>query len=535
MGGLVARAYVESALYNGDVAQVFMLGTPQAGLDLWHGYLLRQVVRNPGIPSLQELAPEHMLLFNRAHHPRSDVPYYLIVGDYRSMDTDGHDSPPLHLPPGDGIVTLESAHALVGPSVHHLTTADLHGWGTDISLLGLPSYLWPDGTYTYLRNPLRIGDRGYRVEDAMEREPATPVRQVHTPIIEGHLSAGQTVTETVAIDSKGPIRFYLAWDEGDLSLTLIDPQGRHIDQREAVHLSLGTGIIAQLESYVVEEASPGRWQMVIKRACPERGRRESQGDDGGLAPVSFNAYVVLESELTLALSTDGGWHRRGQEIIITATLVSPAGPATEASVEAEVVKPDGSTQVVSLLDDGAHYDQAAGDGVYGGIYSSADLGGYYPLFVSAHGTWQDREFERGAETLVPVSPQSASLGSSNERIETLAGPYADRGQDTDGDGRCERLLVDVRVEVAQASEFALAGTLVDSRGDEIVSTVARTSLDIGSHVMTLPFDGALIHAHGTAVPHRLDQVILMDVLGAAIEVDKADNIYLRGGYDYDDF
>jgi pimeloyl-ACP methyl ester carboxylesterase len=531
MGGLVARAYVESALYNGDVAQVFMLGTPQAGLDLWHGYLLRQVVRNPGIPSLQELTPEHMLLFNRTHHPRSDVPYYLIAGDYRSIDTDGHDSPPLHLPPGDGIVTLESAHALVGPSVHHFTTADLHGWGADISLLGLPSYLWPDGTYTYLRNQLSIGGRGYKMEDAMERESAAPVRQVHTPIIEGHLSAGQTVTETVAVDSKDPTRFYLTWDEGDLSLTLIDPQGRHIDQREAVHLSLGTDIIAHLESYVVEEASPGRWQMVIERACPEQSRR----DDDGLAPVSFSTYVALESELTLTLSTDGRRYRRGQEIIITATLASPAGPVTEAAVKAEVVKPDGSTQVISLLDDGAHYDQAAGDGVYRGVYSSADLGGYYPLFVSAHGTWQGREFERGAETLVPVSPQSASLGLSSERIETLAGPYADRGQDTDGDGRYEHLLVDVRVEVAQASEFALAGTLVGSRGDEIVSTVVCTSLDIGSHVMTLPFNGALIHAHGTAVPYRLDQIILMDVLGAAIEVDEADNIYLMGGYDYDDF
>ncbi|NIO67958.1 MAG: hypothetical protein GTN71_02575, partial [Anaerolineae bacterium] len=165
------------------------------------------------------------------------------------------------------------------------------------------------------------------------------------------------------------------------------------------------------------------------------------------------------------------------------------------------------------------------DGVYGGIYSDADVGGYYPLFVSAHGTWRGREFERGAEMLVPVSPQSASL----------AGTYAHRGQDTNDDGRYERLLVDVGVEVTQASEFALAGTLFDSRGDEIVTTVAYASLDTGLHVMTLPFDGALVHVHGAAGPYRLDQVILMDVSGAAIEVDEANNVYLTGGYDYDDF
>jgi len=513
MGGLVARTYVESALYSGDVAQVFMLGTPQAGLDLWHGYLLRQVVHNPGMPSLQELAPEHMLLFNRAHHPRLDVPYYLIAGDYREIDINGHGSLPLHLPPGDGIVTLESAHALAGSGVYPITTADLHGWGTDILLLDLPSYLWPDGTYnTYLRNQLRIGDGGHGIKDAVSAPSVQP--QVHTPFIEGRLSAGQTVTETVAVDSRGPARFYLTWDEGDLSLTLIDPRGRRIDQREAVHLSLGTDIIAHLESYIIEEASPGRWQMVVKR------------DDDGLAPVSFSAYVALESELVLTLSTtDGERHGRVQEIIINAALASPAGPVPEAAVEAEVVGPDGSTQVIPLSDDGAHRDQAAGDGVYGGIYSDADVDGYYPLFVSAHGTWQGREFERGAEMLVPVSLQSASL----------AGTYADRGQDTDGDGRYERLLLDVGVEVTQASEFALAGILVNSCGDEIVSTVACTSLDIGLHVITLPFDGGVIRAHGTTGPYRLDQVILMDVSGAAIEVDEANNVYMAGGYDYDDF
>jgi hypothetical protein len=524
MGGLVARAYVESALYSGDVAQVFMLGTPQAGLELWHGYLLRQVVRNPGMPSLYELTPEHTVLFNRVHHPRPDVPYYLVAGDYREIDMDGHGSPPLHLPPGDGIVTLASAHALVGPSVYPITTADLHGWGTDVSLFDLPSYLWPDRTYTYLRNQLRRGDKGYEMGDGIEREPASPVQpQVHTLFIEGRLSAGQTFTETVTIDTRGPARFYLTWDKGNLSLTLLDPQGRRIDQREVAHLSLDTDLIAHLESYVIEEAISGQWLMIIKRL------------DNGLAPVPFSAYTALDSGLTLTLSTDGKWHKHGQEIIITATLASPAGPVTEAAVEAEVVRPDGSSQLTFLLDDGAHHDRAAGDGVYGGIYADADVGGYYPFFVSARGTWQGREFERGAQRLVPVSPQSASLGLSGEHPETLAGTYTDRGQDTDGDGRYERLLVDIGVEVVQASEFALAGTLVDSRGNEIASTVACASLDTGLHIMTLPFDGSLIRAHGTAGPYRLDQVILMDISGAAIELDEVSNVYLTGSYDYDDF
>jgi hypothetical protein len=254
-------------------------------------------------------------------------------------------------------------------------------------------------------------------------------------------------------------------------------------------------------------------------------------DDDGSASVSFNAYVALESELTLILSTDGERHstvmplERGQELVIKAALTSPAGSVAGAKVKAKIFRLDGSSQLIFLLDDGAHRDQAAGDGVYGGIYFDADVGGYYPLFVSAHGIWQGREFERGTEMLMPVSPQSASL----------AGTCTDRGQDTDGDGRYERLFVDMGVEVAQAGDFALAGTLVDGRGDEIASTVSYASLDVGPQEMMLAFDGKLISDHGAVGPYRLAQVILMDVSGAAIEVDAANGAHIIGGYDYDDF
>lgn len=63
---------------------------------------------------------------------------------------------------------------------------------------------------------------------------------------------------------------------------------------------------------------------------------------------------------------------------ITATLTHSGRPVTGATAEAQVVRPDGMSQVVALYDDGAHRDGAAEDGVYGktAIRASGRAGSY---------------------------------------------------------------------------------------------------------------------------------------------------------------
>ncbi len=512
MGGLVARAYVESALYRGDVAQVFMLGTPQAGLDLWQPLLLSELIRRPDDPSLAELTPEHAALFNRTHHPRPDVPYYLIAGDYRRADL-----PELHLPPGDGVVTLASAHALDGPAVRAITTGDVHGWGRDVALLGLRSYLWPEDTYdAHLRGPLRYPENRLRKSQKKTSEVSG---RPHTPLRSGTLSAGQTITLPVMIDTPGPARFHLAWDRGELALALRDPSGTTFDaarvqgREDVAHFSFRADVMANLGSYVVERAAPGRWQMVVRRS------------DGGSPPAHFTAYAATDSPLRLLLSVRRERFALDGPVVIGAALADERGFVPGATVEARVVRPDGQSDRLPLLDDGAHHDNLADDGVYGGQFAAPPVPGYYPVFVEAWGTWQGRAFERAAETTVALSPP----------VAWLTGGYADRAEDADGDGRYERLLVEVGVETTVAGQYALAGRLTDTLGREVASTVVVSPLTAGRSTVTLPFDGTLIARSGRDGPYFVQSLVLMDATGASIAVDEVGRVYTTAAYRAADF
>ncbi len=141
MGGLVSRAYLESGLYQDDVASLTTLGSPHAGADQWRDYLLREI--GPGgsrEPSARELLPESVAVFNGLGQRPADVPYYLLGGDITARE--GLEKLDFW-PPTDGIVTQWSALSLDGPGVTRLPTQDLHGWGAGSIAAGLPSYPCP--------------------------------------------------------------------------------------------------------------------------------------------------------------------------------------------------------------------------------------------------------------------------------------------------------------------------------------------------------------------------------------------------------
>ncbi len=514
MGGLNTRAYIESSLYAGDVDQAFILGTPQAGVRTWYPFLVRELHEWSRDPSAVELTPEYATLFNALHSNQAGVPYTLIAGDARDPQLP---ATLRGLPPGDALISAGSALALAGPNVHRILTKDLHAWSDQTILRGLPSYLWPRDTYdAYIRNRLRLGP-SVPVPGAQAPEApaiAVPAVPVHSPFYSGEVAPGKAFTGTVTVDTTGEVRFYLRSQGGALTFSLVDPEGRRIDEKtigdRGEYFNLG---LADFQSYLVRAAQPGLWKVVVGRPADASG------------PVRFTGYAVFSAtDLRLEVST-GAASPDGEPLVITATLRRGSQPLPRARVEAEIGRPDCQVEQLVLFDDGGHDDVAPHDGIYGATYQLPRLGGYYTLFVTARGTVGDVAFARTAERLFAVSPASASL----------AGSYAEQGLDADRDGRFEALSLQVGVDVQAGGDYLLAASLLDAQGHELARCVEPLTLNTGLQTVSLSFPGqALAQAHVDG-PYTVGRVMLLDEAGAALPLQEARNVLQTRPYRYQDF
>ncbi len=514
MGGLNTRAYVESNLYAGDVDQAFILGTPQAGVRIWYPFLLREFQQWARDPSAVELTPEYAELFNGLHANNGSVPYYLIAGDAR------HPELPetlRGLPAGDALISVGSAFALEGQGMHKILTDDLHAWSDETILAGIPSLLYPRRTYdAYIRNHLRLGP-GTRVPGVAEAEapdlplPETPM---HSPFYEGEVAPGETVTQTVLVDTRGEVSFYLRGEAGALSYSLIDPSGNRIDAESigerGEHFDLG---MANVQNYLIHRAQPGAWQVVIGR--PE--------DAAGA--TRFAGYAVFSSALRLTASASPEFLNEGEPVNLVATLQRGDQAVPQARVEAEIGRPDMTADRLVLFDDGEHGDGEAHDGVYGATYHPPKLGGYYTLFVTAQGTSGGVEFARTAERLFAVSPGTA----------LLTGSYAEAGEDANRDGRFDALTLQAGVDVRAGGSYLLAATLSDAEGREICRVVEPLALDPGPQTVNVRFPGRMIASGEADGPYTVSRVMLLDETEAAVPLQEDTGVLTTRAYRYQDF
>ncbi len=99
-----------------------------------------------------------------------------------------------------------------------------------------------------------------------------------------------------------------------------------------------------------------------------------------LATFSVQSTIQLEGRI---LGLTNGSASAADVLPIVATVQAKDGLIPGAFVVAQVQKPDGTSENVLLLDDGAHDDGIASDGIYGWNYSKAILGGSYNVRILA--------------------------------------------------------------------------------------------------------------------------------------------------------
>jgi len=94
--------------------------------------------------------------------------------------------------------------------------------------------------------------------------------------------------------------------------------------------------------------------------------------------------------------------------------------------------------------------------------------------------------------------------------------YADWGNDTNGDGLYEQLVIRVGVQVTATGDAVLSGSLADADGGgEIAWTYVTRTLTTGAHFLDLAFDGAAIGGHNADGPYTLTDLTLTQIYNTA--------------------
>ena len=146
MGGLVARAYLESSTYRGDIAEFFTLGTPHDGIDISSNWLA--ILLAPKAMDVYDYLGKQEVMqdlkrgaMSRYAERRQGVKYHLVGGDLPI----GGRTPLGGLTyllsggiAGDGLVALQSSARLAG-DIDFTKPPEAHSEG-----LGAPDYFSPD-------------------------------------------------------------------------------------------------------------------------------------------------------------------------------------------------------------------------------------------------------------------------------------------------------------------------------------------------------------------------------------------------------
>lgn len=553
-GGIHAREHVK---YHDDVETLIMLGTPNAGSFIADcfvplgghvaGETGEEVLDILGFPQMMSAA---MAMYNQSYVDNDNTRYVAVAGDYDSAWAKKFAT---SFGENDGVVSVASVRALsyaagstyltsindvVSQSICLLLTNhsclrfytqivdDLFPRYMAVLTPPLPTVraaafesIPPQGLDTITAPSRRNPATTMAAPDRVEGNAATEVQRVMSDA--GIASGGVAYFHPASIDPVGVAIFLILGNQDELRLELVSPTGSRIDAETSLVNPTITYIpFLDAESlsyagYYVEEPEVGGWTLEVT------GTGVSSPDGSvyavaALAPLTPGIGVVLTARVDQELYAVGGAAK------ITATITENGLPVTDATVEAVVTHPDGTTTTqVVLYDDGTNGDPAPGDGEYTGLVTATTEAGLYAIVVSAQRTVL--AFTREQVLLAPVAQSSSAF----------SGTVSDHGADTDGDGLYNQLVIDVEVDVDVPAAYRVFGTLTDGAGTTIEQIRAEQELQPGLQTVSLSFDGAPLFGLGHTGPYVLEDVVLEEVT-TAIGLDRGPS-YTTAAYAHTQF
>ncbi|ACL23865.1 lipase family alpha/beta hydrolase [Chloroflexus aggregans] len=527
MGGVVSRAYIEDT-QNPPVEALITLGTPHVGVNF--ASLIKVILLlNPGTrllveqlcasdPGLCQLGSDQMLLFNTVYHP-TGVPY-LFVGGYGGPVymaflnfTEGRN---------DGIVGYRSGVGYLYNPVSDipfigrpLRNDTLIVSGGDITRrftnaahvsffeTGTKRWFFADpATKSCVEGfvaGIESGTTAYRNTCLSHSRPPSLLAAEQspvsfTPVVATTLAAGETFTAPIVLDGNAG-EILLGWNDGDLALTLIAPDGRAITPANLAQELPGSVYLIDpvngLITYRLTNPPAGEWTAVV-----------TAGPATTTAEVTLVAAMQSPLQLFLDLPSSVAI---GEPFTLTARLVQAATLAEATAVSASLLTPQG-VQTVDLV------RMAAGE--YRGQLIAPAAAGPYVISVSASGA----TFSRQLEALLTVrTPGLERHGST-----------ATNTPDWDRNGKYERLQIHATYQVAAADQYAVMATLQDADGRAMMITRTTVEWAAGANPLLVEFNGGEIASTGVNGPYRVVTQIVRVSDGALM----ADEQPLIDGLDY---
>ncbi|MBN1359533.1 MAG: hypothetical protein JW993_03025 [Sedimentisphaerales bacterium] len=207
------------------------------------------------------------------------------------------------------------------------------------------------------------------------------------------IEAGQHVFHTIPIDGGNTSEVTMGIDRAaDTSdIVLHTPNGEMIDADTAqrspeVVRSEGDSYVY----YTVPDPLPGEWTL------------EVVGKEVPLGGEQYAAIATVLSNLTLSASTSDRSFDRDDAITVTAELGLEGSGLGNATVTAEIERPDGVVAHLALYDEGKQGDDVGGDGCYVGVFDDTSDPGLYMIRVRAEGVINNERFQRLAFAIAIV-------------------------------------------------------------------------------------------------------------------------------------
>jgi len=305
----------------------------------------------------------------------------------------------------------------------------------------------------------------------------------------GTIQSGEEVSDVILVD-QAVETYVVLWYPTDASMTMVltSPAG----------LVINPSFAASSNDYGFDDEDFFDGRAASYSFIAESGDWTISVTNDGADSASFLVSIILnDPDIKLVASLEEPTVPAGKDLTFFGTLTNSGSPLIGSSVKALIQVPGSATPTeISLLDNGVSPDLVADDGIYSATLSTSASGDYLATIV-AKGTSPLFTRERFVSGIVGFS-QSRLNGIVSETL-----------LDTNGDLLFEQLIILVSCEIDVAGDYRVFGTLTDSLGNTIDSSV-ETFLSTGSVSVPLIFDGRTLFENGVDGPFVLSRVLLIE-------------------------